>query len=470
MKRALHSAKTANAFADFFSLVIAWAAAYGVRFHATKLLAGSWEGFSLFRFCKHMKLLPIVLIVYMVAYGLCGLYRWNRTTLSIMRFIRLLEASCVAWLAMVAALYYYSRYTFSRGMLLSFLVICPFTVFLSRELVDSLLKSIYQKDKWIRKIAILGTGRLARRILNTVQQEISSPCKVEYLLTLDPEELSETLLGKPIKGWVGDVEKCLEENSVDVVLVALSAENMQRLGEFLNELGKLPVQVGFVPDVSGILTVDLEVIELDSLPIIQIYGRPVTGLSAFVKRSLDLVGATSMLLVMGFPMVLVALIIKLTSKGPIIYRQKRMGLGGDVFKMHKFRTMRPDAEADSGPIFASEKDARRTRFGSFLRRFSIDELPQLFNVIKGDMSLVGPRPERPHFVRRFSRALPSYMLRHKVKAGITGWAQIHGLRGKTSIQKRLQYDLHYINHWSFTLDFLILLVTPLAVLFHKHAY
>jgi exopolysaccharide biosynthesis polyprenyl glycosylphosphotransferase len=194
------------------------------------------------------------------------------------------------------------------------------------------------------------------------------------------------------------------------------------------------------------------------------------GLTAAAKRAIDLTGALALLAVGGLPMLIVALLIRLTSPGPALYTQERVGLGGRRFMMFKFRTMNIDAEAQTGPVWAQEEDPRRTRFGVFLRRWSIDELPQLINVVSGDMSLVGPRPERPFFVARFSKEMPSYHQRHGMRPGLTGWAQLNGLRGNTSISKRLELDLHYIRRWSLKFDLKILLLTPIRMLTEKNAY
>jgi len=194
------------------------------------------------------------------------------------------------------------------------------------------------------------------------------------------------------------------------------------------------------------------------------------GLGAAAKRVLDVGGAIAMLAVFGLPMLFVAVLIRMTSPGPALYTQERVGLGGRRFMMLKFRTMHLDAEAQTGPVWAKEDDPRRTWFGVFLRRWSIDELPQLINVVWGEMSLVGPRPERPYFVDRFSRELPAYNHRHGMRPGLTGWAQLNGLRGNTSISKRLEFDLHYIAQWSFKRDLAILLLTPLRMLTDKNAY
>jgi exopolysaccharide biosynthesis polyprenyl glycosylphosphotransferase len=194
------------------------------------------------------------------------------------------------------------------------------------------------------------------------------------------------------------------------------------------------------------------------------------GFNSAVKRLTDIAISSAALVVLALPFGLIALLVKLTSDGPVFYTQERMGLDGKPFMIHKFRSMFVDAEADSGPIFASENDPRRTTLGRVLRRTNIDELPQFWNVLKGEMSIVGPRPERPLFVAQFKDRIPQYMLRHKVKAGITGWAQVNGWRGNTSIEKRIEYDLYYIENWSVRLDLKIMWLTLIKGFFHKHAY
>jgi exopolysaccharide biosynthesis polyprenyl glycosylphosphotransferase len=209
---------------------------------------------------------------------------------------------------------------------------------------------------------------------------------------------------------------------------------------------------------------------LDGLPVIGLRESPHFGLNLVVKRAMDVVLSAFGLLVLSPLLALIAAAVRLGSAGPVFYRQERCGLNGKPFDMLKFRTMRLDAEAQTGPVWAVKDDPRRTWLGSFLRRTSLDELPQLINVLRGDMSLVGPRPERPVFIHQFRQTIPNYMARHCVKAGITGWAQVHGWRGNTSLRKRLQYDLYYITHWTPWLDIRILWMTIFRGLLHRNAY
>jgi len=210
--------------------------------------------------------------------------------------------------------------------------------------------------------------------------------------------------------------------------------------------------------------------ELEGLPVISLQQSPITGWNRVLKRAMDLVLAALGLVLLSPLLGLIALLVRLTSPGPILYRQERMGLDGRSFQMYKIRSMRADAEAESGPVWAPPGDGRRTRIGRILRRFSLDELPQLWNVLVGQMSLVGPRPERPFFVQQFKTLIPQYMLRHKVKSGLTGWAQVNGFRGHTSLETRIEYDLYYIQNWSLALDVKILILTLYRAWQHRHAH
>jgi exopolysaccharide biosynthesis polyprenyl glycosylphosphotransferase len=222
-----------------------------------------------------------------------------------------------------------------------------------------------------------------------------------------------------------------------------------------------------VPDLLQFIALRARLEDLDGVPVINLNDVPLQGLSAFIKRSLDVVISAGALVLMTIPGLLIAWMIKRTSTGPVFYAQERMGLDGRQFTVYKFRTMPVNAESETGPIWATENDSRVTRFGAFLRRHDLDEWPQFWNVLKGDMSIVGPRPERPFFVEQFKHRIPQYMLRHKVKAGITGWAQVNGWRGNTSLEKRIEYDLYYIENWSVTLDIKIMWLTVLRALSPK---
>ena len=257
---------------------------------------------------------------------------------------------------------------------------------------------------------------------------------------------------------------------VDQVFIALPLEAQGTMEKILRELGNEMVDINVVPDLYQYAILRGSVEEFEGLPIITLSGSPMYGWNSVMKRAFDLcIGGSTLLLALPV-LVLIACFVKLTSRGPVFYVQERMGFDGTVFRMVKFRTMRDGAERDTGAVWAQENDPRCTPFGAFLRRTSLDELPQLWNVCKGDMSLVGPRPERPILIEEFRQSIPRYMLRHRVKAGMTGWAQVHGWRGNTSLRKRVQYDLYYITHWNPRLDIRIMWMTLFHGLFHRNAY
>jgi Undecaprenyl-phosphate glucose phosphotransferase len=253
------------------------------------------------------------------------------------------------------------------------------------------------------------------------------------------------------------------------VILALPIEEQAQLREIMEVLAQHTVDVKVVPDLFNYVTLRGGLEEFGGLPIISLQGAPLDGWNLIAKRVFDLMVSAAALLVLLPVMLLVGILVKLTSRGPVFFAQERMGMDGHLFHMYKFRTMRTDAEKD-GAQFATADDPRRTVIGSFLRKTSIDELPQFWNVFVGDMSLVGPRPERPVFIQEFKKQIPRYHLRHMVKAGITGWAQVNGLRGNTSIKDRIDYDLYYIENWSLLFDVKILVRTALGGFLSKNAY
>jgi Undecaprenyl-phosphate glucose phosphotransferase len=262
--------------------------------------------------------------------------------------------------------------------------------------------------------------------------------------------------------WLGgteDVRAALDRHQVDIVFIALPHVDAARLTTVLSGIGDDPIAIHLVPDVFSLVPARGGVEEFETIPFIHLRESRLYGWNRLLKRAFDLFFGAVALVVAAPIMLGIAVALKVTSPGPVLYRQERMGVDGRRFKMLKFRTMRVDAESETGPVWARPDDPRRTALGIFLRRASLDELPQLFNVMKGEMSLVGPRPERPSFVEEFRRRVPGYMLRHKVKAGITGWAQLNGWRGNTSIERRIECDLYYIERWSLGFDLKILVQT-----------
>ena len=276
--------------------------------------------------------------------------------------------------------------------------------------------------------------------------------------------------GLPLLGTLAEAGDIIRRERVDQLYVALPLNEHVKMIDLIDISNREFVDVKVVPDLLQVIALRARLEDLDGVPIININDVPLQGLNGVVKRVIDVAISAVALIGLSGPFAIIALLIKGNTPGPVFYRQERMGLDGRAFSVYKFRSMLADAERDTGPVWTRKDDPRRTPVGRVLRRFSLDELPQLWNVLRGDMSLVGPRPERPFFVDQFKQHVPQYMLRHKVKSGMTGWAQVHGWRGDTSIEKRIEYDLYYIENWSVSLDFKILWLTILRGFFHRHAY
>jgi len=298
-----------------------------------------------------------------------------------------------------------------------------------------------------------------------------APVEVEpqQLSLLQQSSIEDDSLAVNVIGRYQDLPKILEEGKYDQIVVALPHNESDYLETIIASIGDEMIDVRIVPDVQQFIQLGSDIEEFNGVPIISLASTPLSGINRVLKRAFDTVFSTLLFIAFLPLMFCIALLVKLSSRGPIFFSQERLGLDGQAFQIYKFRTMALDAEAQ-GAQFAVRDDPRVTFIGGILRRTSLDELPQLLNVIKGNMSLVGPRPERPVFISDFRKRIPRYMLRHKVQAGMTGWAQVHGWRGNTSIEKRIEFDLYYIEHWSLMLDLKILFLTLIRGIRDRNAY
>jgi exopolysaccharide biosynthesis polyprenyl glycosylphosphotransferase len=286
----------------------------------------------------------------------------------------------------------------------------------------------------------------------------------------DGGETSDEPDSAPLLGSIDELERVIDEHRVDLVLLTLPFDQLHRVTLIAERVGERNVDVQFVPDMQRLHASRMRLREIAGIPFISVRQKGLTGMDRIIKRAFDLVVTVPLTILISPVLLVLALAVKLTSPGPVLFRQARLGRDNRTFDMLKFRTMRVGAEQESGPVWTVENDPRRTPIGTFLRRFSIDELPQVFNVLRGDMSLVGPRPEREVFAAKFHERIPRYLERHRVRSGITGWAQVHGLRGNTPIEVRTLYDLYYVENWSVALDLRILLKTVIHVLRGENAY
>jgi Undecaprenyl-phosphate glucose phosphotransferase len=317
------------------------------------------------------------------------------------------------------------------------------------------------------RAVIVGTGRVARKTARALRHASWMGIKNVGFIENQPSRWTGDL---DVLGTLTDLPQIIERYAVAHVFIALPLSRYDDARRVFDILSQSLVEVRLIADVPNLAGLSLTTSNLDGLPVIGLRESPHFGLNVIVKRAMDVFLSLLALVLLAPLMLLIAALVKLTSSGPIFYRQERCGLNGTSFQMLKFRSMRVEAESLTGAVWAKKDDPRRTAFGAFLRQTSLDELPQFINVLKGDMSLVGPRPERPVFISQFRKTIPNYMARHCVKAGITGWAQVHGWRGNTSLRKRVQYDLYYITHWNPWLDLRILWMTVWRGLLNRNAY
>ncbi len=314
------------------------------------------------------------------------------------------------------------------------------------------------------RVLLVGSGEAARLIL---QKILHTPELGFQIVGVVDNSGARSVLGVPVLGSFADIPRIIDEHAVDEVIIGMPESSHQEIVGIISLCEREKVGIRVFPDVFQIMASEVTIGDLGGLPLLTVRDIALQGWRLALKRGMDIVVSAVGLVVLSPFMLLIALLIKLDSPGPVFYSQERMGLDARPFRMLKFRSMRQDAEA-SGPGWTRPDDPRRTRLGAFMRRFNIDELPQLINVLMGDMSLVGPRPERPVYVEQFRQQIPRYMDRHREKAGMTGWAQINGLRGDTSIAERTKYDLWYIENWSLALDIKILIRTVVQTLLGKN--
>jgi putative colanic acid biosysnthesis UDP-glucose lipid carrier transferase len=341
----------------------------------------------------------------------------------------------------------------------------------SRAAVRVVLRAMRLRGHNLRHIVIVGAGTHGREIAVRLKAAPWSGLNVRGFYDDDRALEGNKFDGVPVIGLIDSLADDLaREDRADQVWIALPLHAENRIREVLNVLRNTTAVVRFVPDIQSFHLLHHSVTEIAGLPVLNITDSPHTGIDSTLKALEDLLLASTFL-VINLPFwAVIAIGVKISSPGPVFYRQDRVTWNGQQFQMLKFRSMPQDSEADSGPVWSRTNEARATRFGTFLRRYSLDELPQLLNVLRGDMSLVGPRPERPEFVREFRQLIPGYMQKHLVKAGITGWAQVNDLRGDSDLEQRIQYDLYYIDNWSLWFDLRILALTLWHILTSRNAH
>jgi Undecaprenyl-phosphate glucose phosphotransferase len=461
--------------ADFLAGMVAFLAAYALRF-MTGLLPIT-KGVP--PFGQYLRLAPFIAALVPLAFQVQGIYRLRRGRSRVDDFFGVFVGSILAVIiGLVGTLYvqtYYvaqsqdvGQYEVSQLVWLLFLVTNVGLCYASRELVREALERRWRAGIGLKRVLIAGAGDLGRVVADKVLEHRELGFKVVGFVDDRAGGDHIGYRGIPLLGMLAEAEEVIRQERIDHLYVALPLEEHVKMLGLVEATSKEGVDVHVVPDLLQFIALRARLENLDGVPIITLNDVPLRGFNSVLKRATDVVISGAALSVMAIPFAAIALWIKRSSAGPVFYKQERMGLDGKAFNVYKFRSMYQGAEDETGPVWARDDDPRCTPVGRLLRRWDLDELPQFWNVLRGDMSIVGPRPERPFFVEQFKHRIPQYMLRHKVKAGITGWAQVNGWRGNTSLEKRIEYDLYYIENWSVGLDLKIIWLTIIRG-FQRHA-
>ena len=419
----------------------------------------------------YLMLLPFLVPIYMLLYYFNDVYSPKRTVRRRFEILGILKANTIGIVALIIILYMVIReINFSRSVMGFFYIFNVFFTSCFRLALRKGLRTIRSKGYNLKHILLVGYSRAAEEYIDRLTDNPQwgyVACGI-----LDNHIPSGTLYkGVKVLGSLGNLEFILPENKLDEIAITLSLKDYHFLESIVSTCEKSGVHTKFIPDYNSLIPTRPYTEDLMGLPVVNIRYVPLTNTgNIFIKRMADIIGSLAGIVITAPIMLLSALLIKLTSRGPVIFKQERVGLHNHSFYMYKFRSMELQSPREEKKAWTVKNDPRVTSVGKFLRRTSLDELPQLFNILKGDMSLVGPRPERPLFVEKFREEIPRYMVKHQVRPGLTGWAQVNGLRGDTSIRKRIEYDIYYIENWTIWFDFKIILMTFFTGFVNKNAY
>ncbi len=411
--------------------------------------------------------------IWIIVFKFSGLYQPRRGKSLVEEVFTILNAVTLSMFILVVFMFFQRDIEYSRLVIGLFWFLNFVCVASSRTLIRLILREFRKRKYNLRHVIIVGSGKSAEGVIRSLIKHSYYGLNIKGLVDDDENIQNKALYGVKVLGRTKDLLDIVKRDNIDQVFIALPHHQFHKASEIINRLKTEVVDIKLIPDVHELILLRSNIESLDGIPIIDISHTPLTGWNSLVKRIFDVIASMAGLIVFAPLMLLIAILIKLTSRGSVFFSQKRMGIDMKIFNMYKFRTMKEDAEIECEGVttgWTIKDDPRRTGFGIFLRRSGLDELPQLINVLKGEMSIVGPRPEVPGHVEVFKDKYPEYMLRHKVKSGITGWAQVNGWRGDTSISKRVECDLFYIENWSFKLDMQIIYKTLLTGSFNKNAY
>jgi exopolysaccharide biosynthesis polyprenyl glycosylphosphotransferase len=437
--------------ADAATVAAVWYSVWYLRFHTDYFSVA--KGLPEFSFYSRVSL-PLVLLVSALLHTV-GAYRSDRIQFGFRAAKKVVEGGVLGTLVFVAVCYFAGEMNYSRVLLALFTGLLILALCLERAAMHYLWKNVLKSSVQKIRVLLVGGGELLDMYVGKIREREPYPVEwVGHVRLGEEDRLVETL----------------QATRPEQVVVSFPEQAASRYGKVLELLSDELVDVKVLPDFGKYSTFTYHAHDECGIPLLAFNQAPVSASNRAFKRMGDVLGATALLLLFSPLYLVLAILVKLSSKGPVFYGQERVGADGSRFRIYKFRTMRTDAEVQSGPVWAIKDDPRTTTIGKWMRGTSLDEIPQFWNVLLGNMSLVGPRPERPEFVEQFKKEIPKYMLRHKMKSGITGWAQVNGWRGNTSLEQRIKHDLYYIGHWSHFFDFKILCLTLLKGFKNQNAY
>lgn len=451
---------------DAMIIVFSYVAAWYIRFKFHIFELDPW----FLSLQEYMKLLIFLVPAYLIIYYIFQLYTPKRVQGRRLEAAHILQANIIGLLALILVLYLAKLMDYSRTMLFVFFCINVFMEVLSRNVIRMGLRKLRRQGYNQKHILLVGYSQAAEEYIDRILSHPEWGYLIRGILA-DNAPRGTEYRGIKVLGRTENLTVILPENRLDEIVITLGLAEYHKLGRIVGMCEKSGVHTKFIPDYNNIIPTKPYTEDILGLPVINIRHVPLNNaLNAFIKRAVDLFGAIVAIILFSPIMLIVAIIIKLTSSGPLIFKQERIGKQNHPFYMYKFRSMVVQDETSEKGKWTTQNDPRVTPVGRFIRRTSIDELPQLFNILKGDMSLVGPRPERPQFVEKFKEEIPRYMVKHQVRPGLTGWAQVNGYRGDTSIRKRIDHDLYYIENWTLGFDFKIIFLTFFKGFINKNAY
>ena len=451
---------------DAFVIALSYFLAWVIKFYVPFLN----DNVGRLPFRVYMSALLFIVPGYLILNYAFNMYTPKRMQGRRLELSNIIKANTIGMFLFVGVLYLVKQIDFSRHVIFIFYVVNIFLETLSRNLIRLGLRQMRSKGYNQKHVLLVGYSRAAEEYIDRILANPQWGYKVRGILD-DHIEAGTEYKGIKVLGRIANLMVILPQNHLDEIAITLGLNEYYRLEQIVALCEKSGVHTKFIPDYNRIIPTKPYTEDILGLPVINIRYVPLSNtFNALIKRIMDLGGALAAIVLFSPVMLFSVIMIKLTSPGPLIYKQERVGLHNRNFMMYKFRSMDVQPPEEEKKAWTVKDDPRVTNFGKFMRKTSIDELPQLFNVLRGEMSLVGPRPERPFFVEKFREEIPRYMIKHQVRPGLTGWAQVNGYRGNTSIKKRIEYDLYYIENWTIGLDIKILFLTVFKGFVNKNAY